>query len=105
MFALCSYQELMVSRVPRRDLEALVFVAIATAPALIKRKLKSKLPHEADEARGELARSICDKIDNDSYMVIVTEMIALSTPYPRRGAWGVDEPVPAVVPVAPRPPE
>lgn len=88
-------------RVARRDLEALVFVAIATAPPLIKRKLKSKLPHEADEARGELARSICEKIDNDSYMVIVTELIAETTPYPRRGKWGVDERLPATVQVPP----
>ena len=33
-------------RVARRDLEALVFVAIATAPPLIKRKLKSKMLEE-----------------------------------------------------------
>ena len=91
-------------RVARRDLEALVVVALATAPPLIKSKLKSKLPKEADKARDALARSICDKIDNDAYMVIVTEMIALTTPYPRRGKWGVDEPVPAVVPKAPPPP-
>ena len=91
-------------RVSRIDLESLVVVALATAPALVRSKLKSKLPHEADEARDALARSICDKIDNDAYMVIVTEMIAKTTPYPRRGKWGVDEPVPAVVPRAPRPP-
>jgi hypothetical protein len=91
-------------RIARRDLEALVFVAIATAPPHIKRKLKSKLPHEADEARDELTRAICDRLDNDSYMVIVTEMIALSTPYPRRGTWGVDEPIPARVPEFPAAP-
>jgi len=91
-------------RLARIDLEALVVVALATAPALIKSKLRSKLPHEADEARDALARSICDKIDNDAYMVIVTEMIAKTTPYPRRGHWGVDEPIPAVVPKAPLPP-
>jgi hypothetical protein len=88
----------MVSRVSRRDLEALVFVAMATAPAAIKRGLKSKLIEERDKARDALTRSICDRIDNDSYMVIVTEMVARSTPYPRRGKWGVDEPVPANVP-------
>jgi len=91
-------------RVSRIDLESLVVVALATAPALVRSKLKSKLPHEADEARDALARSICDKIDNDAYMVIVTEMVATMTPYPRRGHWGRDEPVPAVVPVPPRPP-
>ncbi len=93
----------MVSRVSRSDLEALVHVALATAPLLIKRKLKSRLPHEADEARAALAKSICDKIDNDSFMVIVTEMIAQTTPYPRRGKWGVDEMEPAVVPQPPPP--
>jgi hypothetical protein len=31
-------------------------------------------------------------------MVIVTEMVARSSPYPRRGKWGVDEPAPATVP-------
>ena len=92
-------------RVARRDLEALVFVAIATAPPLIKRKLKSKLLEERDEARRDLARSICDRIDNSSYMVIVTEMVARSSPYPRLGNWGVDEPVPAEVPLPPPPPE
>lgn len=91
-------------RVARRDLEALVFVAIATAPSLIKRKLTSKLLEERDEARRHLAQSICAKIDNDSYMVIVSELVAQSSPYPRRGAWGVDEPVPATVPEPPAPP-
>jgi hypothetical protein len=91
----------MVSRVSRKDLEALVFVAIATAPAAIKRGLKSKLTEERDKARDALTRSICDRIDNDSYMVIVTEMVARSTPYPRRGKWGVDEPAAASVPEAP----
>ena len=75
-------------RVSRIDLESLVVVALATAPALIKSKLRSRLPHEADEARDALARSICDKIDNDAYMVIVTEMIAKTTPT-RAGATGV----------------
>jgi hypothetical protein len=92
-------------RVARRDLEALVFVAIATADPSIKRKLKSKLLEERDEARKALAQSICDKIDNGSYMVIVTDIIARTTPYPRRGKWGVDEPVPATVPLPPAPPE
>ena len=83
----------------------MVVVALATAPALTKSKLKSKLPHVADEARRELAERICNQIDNDSYMVIVTDMVAMTTPYPRRGKWGVDEPPPAVVPQPPRPPE
>jgi hypothetical protein len=93
-----------VHRVSRRDLEALVFVAITTAPAAIKRGLKSKLIEERDKARDALTRAICDRIDNDSYMVIVTEMVARSTPYPRRGKWGIDEPVPAAVLEVPKQP-
>lgn len=95
----------MVSRVSRRDLEALVYVALATAPPLIKRGLQSRRVEERDKARGELARTICDKIDNDAYMVIVTEMVATMTPYPRRGKWDRDEPAPAVVPPPPPPPQ
>jgi hypothetical protein len=93
----------MVRRVPRHQIDAMIVVALATAPPLVKSRLRSKLPHEADWARQQLARTICDKIDNDSFMVIVTEMIATSTPYPRLGKWGVDEPAPAVVPAPPEP--
>lgn len=92
----------MVHRVARKDLDALVVVALATAPALVRSKLKSKLPHEADWARKELARTICDRIDNDSYMVIATETVGME-PYRKPGKWGVDEPVPAIVPVPPKP--
>jgi hypothetical protein len=84
-------------RLSRTDLEALIFVAIATAPPGIKRGLKSKIPEEVDQARGELAQMICDKIDNCSSMVIVTEMIG-EAHRSYRGRWGVDEPDPAVVP-------
>ena len=90
-------------RVARRDLEALVFVAIATAPPAIKRGLKSKLLQERDKARGELARMICEQIDNDSCMVIVTELISREADR-IRGTWGVDEPVPATVQQSPPPP-
>jgi len=87
-------------RIARRDLEALVYVAITCAPPAIKRGLKSRLLEERDKARGELARRICDQIDNDSYMVIVSEMICRAEKQ-YRGAWGVDEPVPATVPESP----
>jgi hypothetical protein len=81
-------------RVARRDLEALVFVAITCAPPAIQRALKSKLLEERDKARAALTRSICDKIDNGSYMVIVADKVGLA-PHVRLGTWGVDEPVPA----------
>jgi hypothetical protein len=42
-------------------------------------------------------------LDNDSYMVIVTEPIGQAL-QPRRGHWGVDEPVLATVPQPPPPP-
>jgi len=90
-------------RVARQDLEALVFVALATAPPTVRRKLTSKLPHEADAARDALAKSICDRIDNNSYMVIVAEIIG-QAPYQKLGVWGVDEPLPATVPEPPKPP-
>ena len=100
MFAICSIKAM--HRIARRDLEALVYVAIACASDSIKRGMKSKLPHEAQDARSALARSICDRIDNDSYMVIVTELIVQAEKR-YRGKWGVDEPVPATVPEPPAP--
>jgi len=89
-------------RIARRDLEALVYVAITCAPPAIKRGLKSRLLEERDKARAELARRICDQIDNDSYMVIVTELIGDAEKC-HRGTWGVDEPVPATAPQPPPP--
>jgi hypothetical protein len=89
-------------RIARADLEALVYVAITCAPDSIKRGMKSKLLADRDKARGALARSICEKIDNDSYMVIVTELIG-EAHQARRGAWGIDEPLPATVPEPPPP--
>ena len=56
-----------------------------------------------DKARKELAQSICDRLDNQSYMVIVTELIG-EPHLARLGKWGVHEPVPATVPVPPPPP-
>ena len=100
MFSICSIGGM--HRIARADLEAIVYVAIACASDSIKRRMKSKLPHEAQQARSELASSICDKIDNDSYMVIVTELIEQAEKR-YRGRWGVDEPVPATVPEPPPP--
>src|SRR5262245_49777548 len=89
-------------RLARKDLEALVYVALTCAPAAIKRGLKSKLLEDRDRAREALAQKVCDQIDNDSYMVIVTEMIGEAQKR-YRGKWGVDEPVPATVPEPPPP--
>lgn len=90
-------------RLPRKDLEAIVFVAIATASPAIKRGLKSKLLTDRDKARKELTQSICQKLDNDSYMVIVAELVGEAY-QARLGKWGVDEPLPATVPQPPPPP-
>ena len=40
-----------------------------------------------------MIRHLCDKIDNDSSMVIVTEPVHVDY-YTRPGKWGVDEPSP-----------
>ena len=80
-------------RISRAEIESLVAVTLATAPPLVKQRLRSKLTTDKDWARGELARLIAAKVDNDSSMVVVTEMLRLF-PYDRRGQWGVDEPPP-----------
>ena len=55
---------------------------------------------ESHEGQRKLATLICDHIDNDSCMVIQAEYL---TNKQRPGTWGVDEPVPAVVPEPPKP--
>jgi hypothetical protein len=80
-------------RLSRKEIENLIAVTLATAPPLVKSKLRSKLTSDKDWARGELAKLIAAQVDNDSSMVIVTEMLRL-IPYDRRGKWGVDEVAP-----------
>ena len=84
-------------RLPRFRLIDLIAVILATARKETKTKMASKNPLEADQGRSEMAALICDQIDNGSSMVIVTEMVG-EAHVGRRGKWGVDEPVPAVVP-------
>ena len=80
-------------RPPRAQIENLIAVTLATAPPLVKSRLRSKLTLDTDWARDELARLIAAKFDNDSSMVVVTEMLRL-IPYDRPGKWGVDEATP-----------
>ena len=80
-------------RLSRAQIETLIAVTLATAPALVKHRLRSRLTLERDWARDELAKLIALKIDNDSSMVIVTELLRLGS-YDRPGKWGVDEPDP-----------
>jgi len=87
-------------RLSRQEIETLVAVTLATAPHLVKSKLRSKLTTDKDWARGELAKLIAAQFDNDSSMVVVTEMLR-AMPYDRPGKWGIDEPVPATVPEPP----
>lgn len=47
---------------------------------------------ESHEGQEELAKLLCDQLDNDSRMVIQTEWTG---GYTRLGRWGVDEPDPA----------
>lgn len=80
-------------RLSRSEIENLIAVALATAPPTVKSKLRSKLTTHKDWARDELAKLIAAKVDNDSSMVIVTELLG-TLPYDRPGKWGVDEPDP-----------
>jgi 16S rRNA U516 pseudouridylate synthase RsuA-like enzyme len=79
-------------RLSRSDLESRLFVAFVTASKLIHRKLLSKQRMVVEEGRKEMIRHLCDKIDNDSSMVIRTEFTGEPPKTP--GKWGVDEPSP-----------
>lgn len=77
-------------RLSRQEIETLIAVCIATAPPLVKSRLRSKLTSDKDWARAELAKLVAAKVDNDSAMVIVAEMLG-TLPYDRPGKWGIDE--------------
>lgn len=81
-------------RLSRQEIETRIAVTLATAPTLVKSKLRSKLTTDKDWARRELAKLLAAQFDNDSSMIIVTNMLRL-IPYDRPGRWGVDEAPPA----------
>ena len=70
----------------------------------IKRHKHIPIVHslESHEGQRELAKLICEAIDNDSTMIIRTDFIGF--PHQRHGKWDVDEPAPAKVPEPPKPP-
>ena len=80
-------------RLSRAEIETVIAVTLATAPPLVRSRLRSKLTTDKDGARDELARLITAKIHNDSSMIIVTELLG-TIPYNRPGKWGVDETAP-----------
>jgi hypothetical protein len=53
-------------RLSRSEIETVVAVTLATAPALVKSRLRSKLTTDKDWARDELAKLIAAKVDNDT---------------------------------------
>lgn len=71
----------------------MIAVALATAPDPVKQRLRSKLTTDSDWARNELAKRIAALIDNDSSMVVATELVG-EPHHARPGKWGVDEPTP-----------
>ena len=56
-------------RIGREQLVTMMAVALKTAPPHVKQQLRSKLPHEADEAADVLARRLARLIDNDGAVV------------------------------------
>lgn len=81
-------------RVGRNELETSIYVAIRTLPAVAKRALRSKLPHEGDAGTRALAARICDVIDNKSSMVISVDPVDAQPFGKSPGAFGVTEPDP-----------
>lgn len=91
-----------MQRLSRRDLSDLIFVAIVTAPPIVQRGLVSKDQQARENARRALTERIIDRLDGESSMVIVAEMVG--PPHlARRGRFGVDEPSPIAdeTPVSP----
>ena len=101
MFHVCSHGRM--HRISRFDLFSIIYGVIACIR--LKRRTGSRQIHaslETQQGASAVAEMICEAIDNDSKMVISTEMVGQT--WPRLGKWGVDEPVPAIVPELPKPP-
>lgn len=81
-------------RISRADLETQIAVILATAPDLVRQRLRSKLTSDRDWARHQLASRIAAQFDNDSTMVVKTDLVGLA-PNQKPGKWGVDEQPPA----------
>jgi hypothetical protein len=91
-------------RISRTDLYHTIYGVITCSR--LKRRSAGRQIHaslETQEGQSAVTHLICDAIDNDSRMVIATEMVGFGHGA-RHGKWGVDEPVPAKVPEPPKPP-
>ena len=90
-------------RISRQDLFSTIYGVIACSR--LKRRTGGRQIYaslDTQQGASAVAELICQAIDNDSKMVISTEMVGQT--WPRPGKWGVDEPVPAIVPEPPKPP-
>lgn len=84
-------------RITRSALVTDLYLTIKTAPKTVQSKLRSKLAMDSDEGARMLAQAIAEKIDNQSRMVIATEMVVTDQPCDARpGKWGEHEPDPCV---------
>jgi hypothetical protein len=81
-------------RLTRQEIETIIAVKLATAPPLVRTRLRSRLTTDKDWARKELAKSIAAQLDNNSSMVIVVTALAHYDSYSVPGKWDVDEPAP-----------
>ena len=79
-------------RISRPDLAAAINVII-TCSRLKRHRSGRQINASLETAEGKaaLTQLICDAIDNDSRMVIATEMVGFPG---RPGMWSVDEPDP-----------
>lgn len=78
-------------RIDNDYLETIISVAIKTAPKTVKQGMRSKLPVVRDEAIRRIAKHVADQINNDSVMVVRTELVDKIGSNGRPGVWGVDE--------------
>lgn len=92
-------------RINRIDLYHTIYGVIVCSR--LKRRSAGRQIHvslETQEGASQVTELICNAIDNDSKMVIATEMVGFGHGA-RHGKWGVDEPTPATVPEPLKPSE
>ncbi|MEP2103107.1 MAG: hypothetical protein ABJP02_04815 [Parasphingorhabdus sp.] len=84
-------------RIERRELSAILTVAIKQLPKSSLTRLSSKLPVERDAATRAISEAVCDEIDNASTMVIRADLVDNIGNSGRPGVFGEDEPDPTAL--------
>ena len=81
-------------RIPTDEIRMQIYVVLRTFSRSVKRRLVSKLPHEADKATSDIAEAITERIAGGAYRVIAPDKLRTKDSGQQLGEWGPDDPDP-----------